>query len=411
MVLAGAIVGLGGLVVAATRTSAPVLFLGTGLVLFLVISGLGFGLQFSRSRAPGTQRHSVARAGLALGLSVLMFVLTTLVPMRDLRMTPAPVDGQAFWDLPTGSRIAYVHLAAVRGPGDRAPVVFVHGGPGVADMRGDAAYFGQLTQDGFDVYVYDSLGTGRSSRLANPRGYTLERDVADLAAIREQIGAERIVLIGHSYGAVVAGAFLARQPGSVERVVFSSPGGLYSLAEGGGNNLQSRLPLAQRLSLYALLLWPRATLVYGLLQINPPAAHAFADDPEVDARFDRVYQRSEPSLHCRGAPPGPELHGLGFYVSAVPRRPEPELRQALTGLVTPALVIKGACDYLTWSSAQDYLHALPNARLVYLRKAGHNAYQDQPRRYLADVRAFLAGAPPPDARTDIAPPADYEGPR
>lgn len=190
----------------------------------------------------------------------------------------------------------------------------------------------------------------------------------------------------------------------------ASPGGLYSLDEGGGNNLQSRLTLAQRLSLYELLLWPRATLAYTLLQVNPPAAHAFADDPEVDARFDRVYARSEPSLHCRGAPPGPELHGLGFYVSAVPRRPEPEPRRELAGLATPALVIKGACDYLTWSSAQDYLRALPNATLAYLRNAGHMAYQDQPGRFLANVRAFLAGAPPPDALADSAPPSDYEGP-
>ena len=79
------------------------------------------------------------------------------------------------------------------------PVIFLHGGPGTPDMKGDSEYFGRLARSGFDVYVYDEVGTGRSSRLEDPRRYTLTRDVADLEAIREKIGAERVVLIGHSY--------------------------------------------------------------------------------------------------------------------------------------------------------------------------------------------------------------------
>ena len=47
---------------------------------------------------------------------------------------------------------------------------------------------------------------------------------------------------------------------------------------------------------------------------------------------------------------------------------------------------------------------MPGARLVYLRQAGHNAYQDQPA-------AFLAGrpSPVPDWNGSGVPP-DYEGP-
>src|SRR3712207_2805724 len=76
-------------------------------------------------------------------------------------------------------------------------------------MKGDAEYFGRLAGDGFNVYVYDEVGSGRSSRLEDPRGYTLERDVADLEAIREEIGAKRLVLIGHSYGGTLAAAYAA----------------------------------------------------------------------------------------------------------------------------------------------------------------------------------------------------------
>ena len=101
-------------------------------------------------------------------LVVGTFVLTALIPMDDPRIPSAAVEDQQFWELPTGSRISYVHLST-EDNGRKPPVIFLHGGPGVPDMKGDSKYFGQLTQSGFDVYVYDEVGSGRSSRLVDPR--------------------------------------------------------------------------------------------------------------------------------------------------------------------------------------------------------------------------------------------------
>jgi proline iminopeptidase len=325
------------------------------------------------------------------------------------------VTGQRFWQLPTGSRVAWVHLPA-RGR--------EHGHPGgVPARRPRGGRHGQRRRllrpahpRRYDVWVYDQVGTGRSSRLADPRGYTIARQVADLEAIRERIGAARLVLIGHSWGGQVAAAYLAAHPANVARVVFSSPGALApALDDGSGGGVRGRLPRAQQLRLYALLVRPRVLLGYGLLQLDPRAAHALVGDAEMDARNDRVYNAGRAGTHCRGLGPGPALHGLGFYSYQFPQsaaaRPWADPRPALARLATPALVIKGSCDYLSWSSGLAYRHALANARLLYLDHAGHNAYQDQPAAYLAAVRAFLAGRPlPAPARTGDGVPADYEGP-
>jgi proline iminopeptidase len=176
-----------------------------------------------------------------------------------------------------------------------------------------------------------------------------------------------------------------------------------------------RLTTEQKLGVYALLVPPRPLLAYTLLQVNPEAAHAFAGDPELDARFDRVYDRTRPALHCRGKPPGPKLHGLGFYAhyyqQSATSAPHADFLSDLAGRRIPTLIVKGRCDYLSWSSAVEYLGALPSARLVYLQESGHNAYQDEPKLYMANVRAFLLDRPPPETsyqghRT----PDDYEGP-
>jgi pimeloyl-ACP methyl ester carboxylesterase len=65
---------------------------------------------------------------------------------------------------------------------------------------------------GFDVYAYDQIGAGRSARLADVKAYTVARHVADLEAIRTTIGAEKIVLIGNSWGGTLAANYLAAHP-------------------------------------------------------------------------------------------------------------------------------------------------------------------------------------------------------
>lgn len=293
-------------------------------------------------------------------------------------------------------------------------MIFLHGGPGVPDMKGDSEYLGQLSRSGFDVYVYDMVGRGRSVRLDKPQGYTLKRDVADLEAIRRKIGADQVVLIGHSYGGTLAAAYATSHPEHVSKMVLSSPGDPSPSA--GGASMLFRLTTKEKLGVYALLLSPRPMLAYALLQANPEAAHNFAGDAEMDARFDRIYNRTRPALHCEGKLPGPRLHGLGFYAhyySQSASSPQHEdFLGDLAGQDIPTLVIKGSCDYLSWSSATEYVQALPDTRLVYLRGAGHNAYQDEPQRYMAVTLTFLTEAPlPKQAYTAERPPEDYEGPR
>jgi proline iminopeptidase len=136
----------------------------------------------------------------------------------------------------------------------------------------------------------------------------------------------------------------------------------------------------------------------------------------MDRRFDLLTNLADPGVFCDSWPPQPPHGGLGAYASLVPqalRTPAgPDPRPALARLRTPALVIKGSCDYLPWSTALDYRAAVPGAQLIYLRGAGHLAHSDQPASYLAIVRAFLQGRQLPIAPyAGDAVPGDYQGPK
>ena len=67
------------------------------------------------------------------------------------------------------------------------------------------------------VYI-DHRGQGRSAR--GPREtYTLENDVEDLEALRDYLGLDKIVLLGASYGGMVALSYAVRYPQNVSHLL------------------------------------------------------------------------------------------------------------------------------------------------------------------------------------------------
>jgi proline iminopeptidase len=221
-----------------------------------------------------------------------------------------------------------------------------------------------------------------------------------------------MILIGHSAGGTLAAHYLAAHPDRVERLVLSSPGPL-DTTDRSSDRATAGLGLADRLRTLLPALAPRALLGYALLQVDPAAAHAYLPDAEADARNDSILTAAEPGLHCNPARSHGPVQGTGFYALQYPQSatapPQPDVRAALAGLPTPALVLKGSCDYLSWGAATTYRHLLPHTIVLYLPGAGHNTYQDRPADVTTAVRAFLTDAPVSSSVGDDPPP-DYVGP-
>lgn len=110
-------------------------------------------------------------------------------------------------------------------PGAEPPIVFLHGGPGY-NSYSFRELFGDRLQGRRVVYL-DQRGSGRSGPLAATEqgGETLDLDtlVADVEALREHLGAERIVPLGHGFGALVALEYARRHPTRTARVIVVNP--------------------------------------------------------------------------------------------------------------------------------------------------------------------------------------------
>src|SRR5258705_6291612 len=100
------------------------------------------------------------------------------------------------------------------------PVLVCHpGGPGFSSR-----YFGDLAGLGgsFTLVLLNPRGSEGSDRPEDPQAYAIEDYVADLDELREHLGLERMLLLGHSHGGVVATAYAAAHPERVERLVLAS---------------------------------------------------------------------------------------------------------------------------------------------------------------------------------------------
>lgn len=128
----------------------------------------------------------------AIGAGALLY------PAKRASTTPTPagcVDRTFAGD---GVQLAGWYCAAEQQP-RRGLVVYLHG---TADNRGSAAgVVSRFTSRGLDVVAYDSRAHGASQGTHCTYGYYEKRD---LQRVIDSVGADRVVLIGHSLGGAVA---------------------------------------------------------------------------------------------------------------------------------------------------------------------------------------------------------------
>src|SRR5262245_47015334 len=118
-------------------------------------------------------------------------------------------------------RIAYMDVAPSGTPNGHT-VVLLHGN----NFAG--FYFGGpidvLRKAGFRVVVPDQIGYGRSSKPIIP--YNFHDMARNTRAILQHLKIERVMVIGHSMGGMLAARFATQYPAMVERLVIYNPIGL-----------------------------------------------------------------------------------------------------------------------------------------------------------------------------------------
>lgn len=315
-------------------------------------------------------------AGTLAGLGALLLV--SVVGCEGApRGAPALEAGEGRIEVPGGE--VYYRVEAAAGTEGATPLLLLHGGPGATSHYLDP--LGPLSADR-PVVFYDQLGSGRSARPAADSLWRIPRFVEELRRVREALGLERIHLLGHSWGAMLAIEYLLTDPPEVEGAILASMTPSIEQWLADAEERVATLPDSTR----------------AVIRRHEEAGTT--DSPEYQGavmQFYRLYlSRSDPwppvldsTFAQFGYPVYHTMWGPSEF-TATGRLKEWDARDRLGGIEIPVLVTVGDHDEMSIESARDMVSRLPAARLEVIEGAAHLTMVDQPEANIRVIREFLA---------------------
>ena len=255
-----------------------------------------------------------------------------------------------------------VHLRA-DGSRDHPALILIHGF-GSSLHSWDA--WAEDLMDRYRVLRFDLPGSGLSP--PDQTGlYTDARAFELIEAVMARDGAERVTLIGHSLGGRIAWSYAARFPDRVDQLILISPDGYESPFF--RYNQPARIPIIARLAPYFL---PRPVVYLALRRAY--GSQASPDAATLSRYYDLIMQ------------PGARQALLERMRQTILTNPD----RVLPGLQVPTLLVWGEEDrIIPIDNADDYLRALPQARLIRFNHIGHLPQEEAPALTLRPIKAFL----------------------
>jgi proline iminopeptidase len=98
------------------------------------------------------------------------------------------------------------------------PVIYLHGGPGYSSYS-FAQTAGKRLETDLQMVYFDQRGSGCSERPWWSGAYSINLLVEDVEALRQKLHAEKISIIGHSFGGTIALEYASKYPEHVLKLV------------------------------------------------------------------------------------------------------------------------------------------------------------------------------------------------
>ena len=282
-----------------------------------------------------------------------------------------------------GQRTWYRSVGEASSP-ERLPLLLLHGGPGAAHDY--LAPLESLARTGRRVVLYDQIGCGRSGGPRDDAAfYDAELFVAEVQAVRDALGLDRVHLLGQSWGGMLAMQYALGAPaGLASIVVADSPADMTQwVAE--ANRLRAELPPDVAAAL---------------------AAHEAAgttDDPAYAAAVEVFYRR-----HVCRLPEWPEAFvrsidvmtkdGFVYNVMNGPsefhvigKLKDWTILDRLHEIRTPTLLLSGAYDEATPAIVGAIAERIAGSAWILFPESSHTPHLEEPAAFEAAVTGFLAG--------------------
>jgi proline iminopeptidase len=253
------------------------------------------------------------------------------------------------------------------------PVAFLlHGGPG-GDHSGFKPGWSPLAERMQVIYV-DHRGQGRSAR-GPKETYTLDNNVEDLEALRQYLGLNKVVVIGVSYGGMVALAYASRYPESVSHLIAIVTSPSHRFLERAQEILAERGTDEQRAM--GDILWAGAfedeeQLKQYYAVMGP--LYSLKHDPEKSAESRARGIRSVDAIN----------QGFGGFLRTY------DVTGDLHKVTAPTLVVGGRHDWICPPElSEEIARLIPHADLRIFENSSHSVAADEHDALMDVIKGFV----------------------
>ncbi len=300
------------------------------------------------------------------------------VPVADFPIQEGYVDS-------SGVLIYYATI------GRGAPIVIVHGGPG-ASHDYFLPYLLPLARQNRLIFI-DERGSGRSQKLDDPAGYTVENMVEDVEAVRQGLVLGKITLLGHSYEGVLAQAYALKYQNNLSHLILCSTFAsttemnqvLARIKRAAPEDVREQIDREEKAGLYGhgkdyqrnrytneymIAAWGGGYFPY-LYQNHPDPNY----DPTTigNAAWD-LYR---------------EMWGSNGEFVIDGNLKSVEYVERLHTIHVPTLIIAGDHDECDPALSQEMHQKVADSQIVILPKSGHMTFVDQQEMFNDSVNAFV----------------------
>ena len=271
--------------------------------------------------------------------------------------------------------------------GEGTPLYFIPGGPG--GSHPGLRRFDPLS-DSHELVYFDALGRGKSDTASSRSEYTIARDVEDLEGLRKALGHDKIAVLGHSYGGVVAQAYAIKYPENISHLIIANSFHSYLMWQANCDNSNHEIKTNYP-EVWADLMEARANGAISSDKIHQqiygrvPYGFLYAYNPDLFLPKKRAPYPNRFNSEVYYQMVGPDgdfivQNEIGKF----------DFRKDLASLEMPVLIVGGRFDRVaTPEEMIKYKTYCPQGQFVMFEKSGHNPQVEEADEYFELIRGFL----------------------
>ena len=271
------------------------------------------------------------------------------------------------------------------------PLVILHGGPGCTHDYVEA--YGDISETGRPVILYDQIGNGRSTHLAEKGAafWTVDLFVSELENLVDHLGIRGgFHVLGQSWGGMLGAEYAVRRPEGLRALVIANSPASMDLWVSEANRLRRDLPpeVEATLQRHEAAKTTDSEEYEAAVEVFN-ARHVCRVQPLPDAvqrTFDAI--AADPTVyHTMNGPS--EFHVIGTMRDWT-------IVDRLHAIDVPVLLISGRHDEATPATVQPFADEIPDVRWTIFEESSHMPHVEEKEACLAAVADFLDGV---DAKT------------